>query len=62
MLVDRAFALLLARDVKANVVLFVGPVDANEGGKRRRRFVHVKSSRMMGKAGHAKPDPAKSIW
>ncbi len=47
MLQDRALALLLSRDVQTDVVLLVGPVDADEGGKRQRHLAHEDSFRKI---------------
>jgi hypothetical protein len=47
MLQNRAFALLLTRDVKADVVLLVGPVDADKGGNRQRHLAHEDSFRKI---------------
>ena len=47
MLQDGALALLLPGDVQADVVLLVGPVDADESGKRQRHLAHEGSFRKI---------------
>jgi hypothetical protein len=45
MLNDRALTLLGTGDCKTNIVLLVGPIDADERGEHNRRFLQVDSFR-----------------
>jgi hypothetical protein len=57
---DGALALGGAGSAKADVVLLVGPVDADQGGKRN-GVLHGGVLLNTDEGGHAEPDPAKAI-
>ena len=60
---DRAArALSDAGDAEADVVLLVGPVDADEGGEFGRVLPACDLLQLGLGSGHAEPRPAKAIW
>src|SRR5262249_6630706 len=62
MLEDKMLSLVLAGNPKADVVLLVGPVDADEGGEGGLFWlVHVQTSRNVGERDMPSRNPTKAI-